>query len=46
MGQANDRKSHIRLLSAHEVVLKREADMLQTPGAFLLSTGDFYTWLT
>lgn len=43
MGQANDGKSHIGLLSAHEVMLKHEADMLQAPGAFLLSTGDFYT---
>lgn len=43
MEWAKDRKCHIRLLSAREVVLKREAEVLQAAGAFLLSTGDFYT---
>lgn len=36
MGQTKDGKSHMRLLSAHEVMLKHEADMLQAAGAFLL----------
>lgn len=43
MGQTKDGKLHTRLLPAHEVMLKHEADMLQAAAVFRLSTGDFYT---